>query len=208
MLKIRELRNKQSISQKELAMILGVPSNTFNQWENGKREPDYEMLKRIADFFNVSTDYLIGREEKKETSFLNEISDIVPIEKKKIPLLGEIACGKPIYAEEDFEGYVQCGTDIAADFALICKGDSMINARILDGDTVFIRKQSIVEDGEIAAVVIDNEATLKRFYLDRENNTVTLVAENPRYKPLVYKDEELNSIYVLGKAVAFQSEIR
>lgn len=122
--------------------------------------------------------------------------------------MGEIACGKPIYAEEAFEGYVQCGADISADFALICKGDSMVNARILDGDIVFIRKQSIVEDGEIAAVVIDDEATLKRFYFDRNNNTVTLVAENPKYKPLTYKNEELNSIYVLGKAVAFQSNIR
>lgn len=206
-IKLKELREDKGLSQYAFAKEFGVAQSTVGNWESGTREPNFETMQRLADFFGVSVDYLLGGDEKSENPFLNKISNIVPIEKRKIPLLGEIACGKPVYAEEDFEGYVQCDADISADFALICKGDSMINARILDGDIVFIRRQSEVYDGEIAAVIIDDEATLKRFYFDRENNRVTLVAENPKYKPLIYKDEELNSIHILGKAVAFQSNI-
>ncbi len=84
----------------------------------------------------------------------------------------------------------------------------MINARILDGDIVFIRQQPVVNDGEIAAVVIDDTATLKRVYYDREQNTIQLVAENPAYRPLIYQNDMLNEIQILGKAVAFQSDVR
>lgn len=137
-----------------------------------------------------------------------KISNIHPVELKKIPLLGEIACGEPIYASEDRESYIMAGADIQADFCLIAKGDSMTGARILDGDIVFIRKQEMVEEGEIAAIVIDDEATLKRVYYDSKNNIIQLVADNPAYKPLVYQGDELNMIHILGKAVAFQSDVR
>jgi len=106
---------------------------------------------------------------------------------------------------EHFESYVEAGANIRADFCLRVKGDSMINARICDGDIVFIRKQPDVNDGEIAAVLIDNEATLKRVY--KKKGEIILVAENPAYKPLVYKGEELNEIRILGKAIAFQSNV-
>jgi repressor LexA len=113
--------------------------------------------------------------------------------------------GEPIFAEEQFESYVEAGANIRADFCLKVKGDSMINARICDGDIVFIRKQPDVNDGEIAAVLIGNEATLKRVY--KKKNEIILVAENPAYPPLVYKNEELNEIRILGKAIAFQSDV-
>ena len=124
------------------------------------------------------------------------------------PLLGEIACGEPIIAEESFECYVEAGTNIKCDFCLRARGDSMINARIYDGDIVFIRQQSIVNNGEIAAVIIDNEATLKRVYLNRAEGKLVLQAENPSYEPLVYVGEELDHIRILGKAVAFQSDVK
>lgn len=104
------------------------------------------------------------------------------------------------------EACVEAGANIRADFCLRVKGDSMINARICDGDIVFIKKQPDVNDGEIAAVLIGNEATLKRVY--KKKNEIILVAENPAYKPLVYKNEELNEIRILGKAIAFQSDIK
>ena len=103
---------------------------------------------------------------------------------------------------------MEAGTNIHADFCLKAKGDSMIGARIYDGDIVFIRKQEMVDDGEIAAVLIGDEATLKRVQYNPEENELLLFAENPKYKTMRYTGEELNHIRILGKAVAFQSDIR
>ncbi|NBH27626.1 hypothetical protein D3Z60_18050 [Lachnospiraceae bacterium] len=138
------------------------------------------------------------------------ITNIYPIELKRFPLLGEIACGLPIYANEDRESYIMAGTNIKADFCLKAKGDSMVNARILDGDIVFIKKQNIVENGEIAAVIVNNEseATLKRFFYYAEKSMVILKAENPTYEDMIFTYEELNNFHVLGKAIAFQSDVR
>lgn len=138
------------------------------------------------------------------------ILNIRPIELKRFPMLGKISCGKPKYTNEDRESYVMAGTDINADFCLTASGDSMINARILDGDIVFVRKQDMVENGEIAAVVVNNdsEATLKRFYYYRERSTLILKPENPAYEDLIFQNEELNEVHVLGKAIAFQSDVK
>ena len=103
---------------------------------------------------------------------------------------------------------MEAGTEINADFCLKCAGDSMIGARILNGDIVFIRRQDMVENGEIAAVVIDDEATLKRVFYEPEKGKMVLQAENPRFQPLVYVGDELNEIRILGKAVAFQSDVK
>ena len=131
--------------------------------------------------------------------------NIHPIRTKKIPILGEIACGQPIYCDREYDSYIETDSDIQADFALIAKGDSMINARIQNGDIVFVRSQPMVENGEIAAVCIDDEATLKRVYISEE--TVTLVAENPAYQPIVYNLKNSPNIRILGKAIAFQSRL-
>lgn len=137
-----------------------------------------------------------------------DINGISPIATRRIPMLGKIACGQPIYADEDRESYVMAGTDINADFCLTAQGDSMIGARIMDGDIVFCRSQDIVDNGEIAVVLIGDEATLKRVYYYPEKKKLVLQAENPKYEPFVYIGEELNDIRILGKAVAFQSDIR
>lgn len=148
----------------------------------------------------------MGWEENSDSTF--KISNIFPITTHKLPVLGEIACGEPKYTNEDRESYVDAGTNIEADFCLKAKGDSMINARIHDGDIVFIRRQGIVENGEIAAVVVNNdsEATLKRFYYYQERATLILKPENPAYEDLIFQNEELNEVHVLGKAIAFQSK--
>lgn len=135
------------------------------------------------------------------------IPNIIPMpETRKIPLVGAIACGEPILAEENIEDYVSIPKDLAEDFALTCKGDSMINARIFDGDIVYIRQQDTVENGEIAAVLIDSEATLKRVRLFDDH--ISLEPENPMYKSLVYWNEEMNTVRILGKAIAFTSAVR
>jgi repressor LexA len=130
----------------------------------------------------------------------------MPVTTQKIPLIGEIACGQPIFANEELESYIALDNGIKADYALRCKGDSMIGARIMDGDLVFIRKQPMVENGEIAAVIIDDSATLKRVYV--YPNKLILNAENPKFEPLIYMNDELENIHILGKAIAFQSRIK
>lgn len=135
-------------------------------------------------------------------------SNIIPFpEMNKVPLIGAIACGEPILAQEHIEDYVDMPRHVRADFALICKGDSMINARIFDGDIVYIRQQDTVENGEIAAVLNDDgEATLKRVRIFDDH--ISLEPENPMYKPQVYWNEEMNHIRIIGKAVAFTSTVR
>lgn len=143
-----------------------------------------------------------------ENEFVNKVmGSLRPITKKRFPMLGEIACGKPLYANEDHESYVDASADIDADFCLTAKGDSMIGARIHAGDVVFIKSMPIVDNGAIAAVIIDDEATLKRWYYYPEQQKLMLTAENPAYAPLMYVGEELNSITCLGKAVCFMSNL-
>ena len=200
--RIAELRNKKGISQSQFGKLIGAAQNTISNWENGNRKPDYEVLKLMSNIFECSVEYIMGEETEE-----SNIKNIFPITKKKIPLLGEIACGEPIFASEDRESYVMSGTDINADFCLKAKGDSMTGARIMDGDIVFIKETPIVNNGDIAAVVIGDEATLKRVYFYPEKGKLVLQAENPKYEPLVYVGEELNEIRILGKAIAFQSDI-
>jgi len=124
----------------------------------------------------------------------------------KKPRLGRVACGEPILAEENIETYDDVPDYVKCDFTLKCEGDSMINARIYDGDIVYVKIQETVENGQIAVVRIGDETTLKRFY--KNENTVTLMPENPLYKPLVFVNEEINDIRIIGIAVAFTSSIR
>lgn len=207
--RLKELRKEFGLTQLDLSKTINISKSTVSMYEAGKRKPELETLEAIADYFNVNMDYLLGKSEIKNYQECNSgdltIPNIYPIEKKKFPLLGTVACGQPILATENFEGYIESGSNIHADFCLKAKGDSMVNARILDGDIVFIRKQEMVENGEIAAVLIDDEATLKRFYMS--NDLVQLIAENPTIPPMIYKKEELNGIRILGKAIAFQSDV-
>lgn len=123
------------------------------------------------------------------------------------PRLGAVACIETSCAAiEDADEFDDVPEEIDCDFTLLCKGDSMINARIYDGDIVYIRAQDTVENGEIAAVLIDDEATLKRVRIYPDQ--IVLFPENPMYKPLVYRNEDMNSVRILGKAVAFTSRVR
>lgn len=210
--RIRMLREKANVSQVELAKSIPCSKQTLYKYENNiiTNIPS-DNIKAIADYFDVSPAYIMGWSEQKNTGS-DELEDlskygVMPIVRKRIPLLGSIACGEPIYASEDRESYVEIGADINADFCLRAKGDSMIGARIQDGDIVFIRRQSIVDNGDIAAVIIDDSATLKRVYYYPEKAKLVLSPENPKYEPLVYVGEELNEVNIIGKAVAFESDL-
>ena len=213
--RLEEALAVRNIKPVELANQLRVSEGTISNYRKGRCKPRQTRLGEMANILNVSVSWLLGADvpmepAKQNTTLidLDKFDNIFPVEKHKIPLLGEIACGQPIFADEDRESYIEIGTGIHADFCLKAHGDSMINARILDGDIVFIRKQEMVENGEIAAVIIDDEATLKRVYYEKDKGKLVLQAENSAYAPLIYIGDELNSIRILGKAIAFQSDVK
>lgn len=212
--RLKEIRKKKNITLEILAEEYNKRYNgslskgTLSKYENGKQQPMISVVDNLAELLDVSVDQLLGKEKTPEENIDTKFQEIIkrelrPIQMKKFPMLGKIACGKPIYASEEYETYIEASAEINADFCLTAQGDSMINARIFDGDIVFIRSQPVVENGEIAAVIIEDEVTLKRFY--KYDDSVELRAENPMYKPMYFRNEELNNIRILGKAVAFQS---
>lgn len=203
--RIKFRRKEIGFSAEKVADIIGVSPATIYRYEKGDIEKvPGDVLFSIAKALHTTPAYLMGWEEAPESI---SADNIVPIPKMaKIPLLGNIACGDPITAEENLDGFVSAPEEISADFALRCKGDSMIGARILDGDIVLIRQQPDVEDGEIAAVLIDNEATLKRVH--KKTGCLILNPANPAYEPIVITGEELADVRIIGKAVYFISTVK
>lgn len=210
--RIRNRREELGLSQDELAKRLGYKSrSSINKIELDQRNLTQSKIKSLADALETTPAYIMGWNEENRYSSVEEpriIQSLFPIEVKRFPLLGNVACGTPIFADEEKELYVEAGANIPADFCLKAKGDSMIGARICDGDIVFIHQQEMVEDGEIAVVLIEDEATLKRVQYNAEANELLLFAENPQYKTMRFSGEELNHIRILGRAVAFQSDIQ
>ena len=206
--KLKEARQNANLSQAELAEKLGLNLRTYGSYERGERDVSTALLRQICQTLQVSSDELLSNYEASTAEMLSaKFDNIKPVTLKRFPMLGEIACGEPIFADEDKEHCVMADMDINADFCLTAKGDSMINARINDGDIVFIKEMPIVDNGEIAAVIIGDEATLKRVYYYKEQNKLVLNPENPKYEPLVYVNDELDTIRILGKAVYFMSAL-
>lgn len=180
--------------------------NDKNPKTGGPIVPAIRTYRQVADVTHISLNELLSVVDSNVS-----MEDILPYgmsmpQMKRVPLVGSIACGTPTLAEQNVECNVDMPEHIKADFALRCKGDSMINARIYDGDIVYIRQQEEVEHGEIAAVLIDDAATLKRVYLYDDH--ISLEAENPQYRPMVYWGDEMNNVRILGKAIAFTSAVR
>ena len=207
--RIFTLRKAKGMTLEEVGNIVGVGKSTVRKWETGMiANMRRDKIDLLAKALGTSPAYLMGWKEEKTSEDILSIPGAFIPKTKKLPILGNVACGEPVFAEENFDGYIDIGEGVKADFCLYAKGDSMINARVNDGDIVMVRKQDMVNNGEIAVVLIDNEATLKRLYYYPEKNKLVLNPENPKYEPLVYIGEELNSIKIIGKAVAFQSIIR
>ena len=202
-IRIKKRREELGMTQEELATILGYKSrSTINKIESGINDVSNSKIESFAKALNTTSAFLLDIRAN-----IFDIDNIMEIpESDVIPLLGVIACGAPILAEENISENIPSPSFVKADFALKCKGDSMINARIYDGDIVYIKQQPTVENGQIAAVLIDDEATLKRVYL--YPNKIVLNPENPLYEPLVYTNEELKQIKILGKAVYFTSRVK
>ena len=193
---IKHRRKELDISAEQLADKIGVSAATIYRYEKGDIEKlPVAVLESISTVLSTTPAYLMGWEDD-----LPSYPGIMPVEKKRFPFLGEIACGEPIYADEEHNVYLESDSSIKADFCLRCKGNSMTGDNINDGDVVFIRKQDTVNNGDIACVIIDDEATLKHIYL--ADNTVSLVSSNLSYPPIVYKEDDCKTIKILGKAVA------
>jgi len=201
---LRRLLEESGKTQKELAEAIGESQQVVNTWAIGRSIPRMGRVQKLADYFGVEKSVLV--DEWQESS-IPPYPNIFPLQRKRIPLLGEIACGEPIFCNEGRESYIAAGTDIKADFCLKARGDSMTGARIMDGDIVFIQRDAPLEDGQIYAVAIEDEATLKRVYYDETAQELRLLAENPKYPTMVYSGERLAHVHVLGKAIAFQSDV-
>ncbi len=203
--RIKLRRQELGFSQTEVADKIEVSKQTLYKYENNiVTNIPSNKIELLASLLNTTPSYLMGWNDEIT---IPDSENIIPLPTTyTVPLLGEIACGKPILAEENIEGMVKVPEYIQADFALRCKGDSMIGARILDGDIVYIRQQPDVDDGEIAAVLIDNEATLKRVY--KMPGRLQLRAENPAFLPINLEGDELETVRILGKAVAFTSSVK
>lgn len=193
---LKRRRKALGLTLEELADRIGTSKQTIHRYENGTiANVPPEKVEALAAALETTPAALMGWQGGAQST------------QKRLPLLGRIACGKPIYAESEYGGFYAPFGNIDADFCLAASGDSMIGARIFDGDIVFIRAQDTVENGEIAAVIIEDEATLKRVYFYPEQGKLILSPENPKYDPLVYIGEELNTVKILGKAVAYQSRL-
>ena len=212
--RLRASMDSANMKAVELHERTGISKASISEYLSGNYEPKQRNIFKIAQALNVSPSYLMGVNDDPRSPVqspapasgdLPDLPNIFPIRTKKVPLLGTIAAGVPIYADENFDGYRECTEDVDADFCLKIHGDSMIGARINDGDIVFIKKQPDVDNGEIAAVLIEDEATLKRVY--KEKDSLILQAENPKYAPLVCTAESYVECRIMGKAVAFQSDI-
>lgn len=179
--------------------------NDLSQYVSGKVTPGQEKLTILGLALGVTETWLMGYDvpmERDNNEKINSLphQDFKPVSKRKYKYLGEIACGEPIFADEQYETYIELDSDIRADFVLKAKGDSMINARIHDGDIVFIKEQNDINDGEIAAVIIDDEATLKRVY--KFDDYIMLNAENPAYKPIQINKTDAKNVRIIGKAIS------
>lgn len=204
--RIKERRIEMGYTVDQLAEILGKNRATVYRYESGDIDDmPTKVLESVAKALRTTPARLMGWSDDADYSWLKNRDDIHSIDTASFPVIGEIACGEPIVMNEEHEVYVDASARIKADAILVASGNSMIGARIYDGDIVFIKFQSEVENGEIAAVAINDEATLKRFY--KFGDSIVLRAENPNYKDIIIDASNTDTIRVIGKAVAFQSDL-
>ena len=197
--KIRELRKAKKVSMKELGQAIGgYAESTISLYENNKRQPDQATLIKLADFFGVSVDYLLGREPSEEDKRIQSIGGFNVPDKYLIPIVGQVVAGKPVESPENIEGYVYIEHKNAQDyFALRVSGDSMINAGIVPGSLLIVHKQNTANNGDIIVASVDGESTVKRY---KENaGAVFLMPENSAYNPILITDK--TAFYIFGKVV-------
>lgn len=195
--KLRKIRKKSNISATTVAEKLGVSKSTISNYEKGIRTPGIETLEKLAEIYGVNIQDILYGDNFGGVGVLSKTI-------RKIPVLGTIRAGNPVYAEENIIGYTDLTSDYNPDeeyFALYVIGDSMNRCRICEGDTVIVRRQSMVDNGDIAIVLIDSEeATIKKFF--KNENIVTLMpcSTNTEHQQRQI-DIKYTPVEVLGKVV-------
>lgn len=205
--RIKARRTELHMSADTLAEMVGVNRATIYRYENGEIESmSTDVLEPLAKALKTTPMHLMGWEDNSSSS-ASIPEGFKGVRRISLPVLGSVACGEPQFAAEDYQGTVSADASFDADFCLIAKGDSMINIGIYEGTIVFIRQQQAVENGEVAVVLLEDEATLKRVYYYPDAGVLILHAENPRFKDITLTGEQLNTVRILGKAVFYQNRI-
>ena len=204
-IRLKELRENAGYSQASFAKAFGTKQSTVGNWESGVREPKFDTMQRLADFFNVSVDYLLGRDEPSPEIPASSVPG-----SKWIPVLGYVRAGIPTEAVEDILDYEEISPQMAQHgehFALKIKGDSM-EPRIKDGDVVIVRKQDDADSGDVAVVIVNgDDATVKR--IKKRPEGLMLIPNNPAYEPMFYSNEEIHSfpVTIVGKVVELRAKL-
>ena len=198
--RIKEAREKIGMSQTDMADRIGVSKQTLYKYENDiiTNIPS-DKIEEISPLPGVSPAYIMGWETNQLPS------EVIKLQTKNLPILGSVACGKPIFDPSDGV-QIKVPSSFHADFGLYARGDSMIGADIHDGDLVFFVQQPSVENGQIAAVFIDDEVTLKRVYY-QQGERLVLQAENSSVPPIIIEGPDLNQVHIIGRAIAKQSVV-
>lgn len=209
---IKQYRIENRISMDDFAKVSGLSKGYISMLEKNKNPktgnpitPSIDTYKNVAKGMHISIEELMNITTNADVALVHDernffdettLPGYIPISKRKIPLLGTVAAGEPIFADENIEEYLPIDDTIHADFALHVKGNSMIGANIYDGDIVLVRKQNDVDDGQIGIVLKDDEATMKRVYHGKDH--LTLIAENPDYPPIICSAETCSFCKILG----------
>lgn len=205
--RLKRAMSLRGIRATALSQATGLSKARISQYTHGVYSPNGDALCRISQALGVSEAWLLGKCDLMEPAAQALPEGISKIHYRPFPVLGDIACGAPLLAVENSDEFISAPDDTDADFILVAKGDSMIGARIFDGDEVFIKQADMVNNGEIAAVILDDEATLKRFFYYPDEGRLELHPENSQYKPLVYTGEDLNRVRIVGRAVSVLSPL-
>lgn len=221
--RLRQIMGERGLKQADLVRMcapfarefgISMGKSSISQYLSGRSLPAQRQLTALGLALNVSEGWLMGfdvprQRDAKPSVFpdLDAVPGIMPIRKKAFPLLGEVSCGEPTYAEQHHEAWIDATEDIDADFCIRAAGDSMTGAHIEDGDIVFIKQMQIVENGMIAAVLIGDETTLKYCDYHPDSNTLILTPANPAYRTQIYTGDQLNQIRILGLAVSLQKSL-
>lgn len=203
--KLKKIRLDKNMSMEELKNLLNnkydlnMSKSMISRWENGKSEPINTYLSAYAKEFNLDMNDLLDID-------LSEIEGIKIIKKfVNVPVLGEIACGEPIFCQQNYDDFFQIDEDLAhPDFCLTARGDSMIDVGIHDGDLIFMKQTPVVDNGKIAAVIIDDDVTLKRFY--KKDHEIILQPENKEYSPIILRENDGQNIRIIGEMIGLYSK--